>query len=454
MAQRIATILQRGLQKFRESPQLLLTVFVALAIIGSFVFVSLNFLGIARDAQEQLVKVRIGSLQDAFAPLAAELWQQPDVLRSYMRDLKAVNQTIVDFDIVGIEASSSAWVVLRSSDQTREGARVFREDLLLSLARSDVRDSFTIGQNENGIAYFLTARAIVDRSGELLGIILTRQALSAADAVISSNIRTAVTVLVVVLLLLLLLFFRHARIIDYTILYRKLREVDTLKDEFVAMASHELRAPLTAISGYAEMLRDGTLQGEARTQGLERIELSARQLNTLISDILDVSRIEQGRMKIESKRFDTKTMLAELCDIWEARAKEKGIALQRELADDLSIEADPDRFRQVVINLLSNAVKYTGSGTITVRTAMQDGRFVLRVSDTGIGMTEEEREKLFGKFYRAGGADVRKESGTGLGLWITKELLERMGGRISVESIKGVGSHFIVLFPLATASGT
>jgi signal transduction histidine kinase len=439
--------MKRGVERLREYPQLSLTIFVALAIVGSFIFVAFSFLGIAQNAQDELINVRIGSLQDSFAPLASELWQEPETLRSYMRELQDLNPTILDFDIVE-STSTGEWLIVRSADPSREGQQFFRQDLFLKLARSTPDRSFTTEVSENGTRYFYTARAVRTRAGITLGVVVTRQTLSAADEAISSSIQNATAMLVVVLLLLLLLFFRHARIIDYTVLYRKLREVDTLKDEFIAMASHELRAPLTAIRGYAEMLQSGKADEATKAQSVRRIDTSAQQLDTLIADMLDVSRIEQGRMKIEPKRLDSKQALEELCDTWEMRAKEKHLTLVRELADGLSITVDPDRFRQIVINLLSNAVKYTNRGSITVRTSTADGRFLLHVSDTGIGMTEEERGKLFAKFYRALGEEVRKESGTGLGLWITKEIISAMGGTISVESIKGVGSHFIVIFPV------
>lgn len=451
---RIEHLFAGGVRQVRDHPQLVYTAVLAAAIVASFSYVAISFSGIAKDAQDQLVNVRIGSLQDAFAPLSAEVWDKPDVLRTYMRHLQELNPTIVDFDIVAQSpaAATAQWVVIFSSDPKREEQIVFRQDLLLNLAKSDPSHSFTIETSEGGVRYFYTARAVIGRDGAFRGIALTKQTLSAADQEIGTSLDHATITLVIIVLFLMLLFFRHARIIDYAVLYRKLREVDTLKDDFISMASHELRAPLTAIRGYAEMLGDQSLDTAARTQAIQRIDLSAKELDSLVADMLDVSRIEQGRMKIEPVRLDTKQALTEVCDTWEMRAKQKELTLTRELQENLAIMVDPDRFRQIAINLISNAVKYTNKGGITVRTYTENHEFVLRVSDTGIGMTEDERQKLFAKFYRAAGADVRKEQGTGLGLWITKELIEKMGGRVSVESIKGVGSHFIVRFTLAEAA--
>jgi len=439
--------LRSGVRQLLDHPQLWLTVVVAVAIVGSFVYMADRFLSIAQDAQDRLTDVRVGALQDAFSPLAAELWDKPDVLQGYMQRMTELNPTIVEFDIVTQNASDT-WQVLLSAEPQNEGQQVYRQDLLLSLAKSDPSNSYTVQETDGATRFFYTARAVQSRAGVLDGVVLTRQTLSAVDQALSDSVQSAMITLVLVLLFLLLIFFRHARIIDYTVLYRKLREVDTLKDDFISMASHELRAPLTAIRGYAEMLKDTHLADTDRTTSLDRIDISAQQLDALVADMLDVSRIEQGRMQLKSESIDTFATLNELCDVWDIKAKEKGVTLLREIAPGLRITVDPDRFRQIVINLVSNAIKYTPKGTITVHSTADTG-FTLRVSDTGIGMTTEERDGLFKKFYRAGNQEVRQQSGTGLGLWITKQLVEVMGGHIAVESIKGVGSHFIVTFPLS-----
>lgn len=438
-----------GIRQFLDHPQLWLTIVVAIAICGSFVFVANQFFSIAKNAQDELVNVRVGSLLDAFAPLASEVSDRPDMLRTYMKRMQELNATIVQMDIA--EQKDGGWIVQLSSDPQREGEKVYRQDLLLSLASSDPTNSFTVEQVQNGTRYFLTAKSIVDHSGSVRGIVLTKQSLSAADENIRTSLQSAVYVLVAILLAILLLFFKHARIIDYTVLYRKLREVDTLKDEFISMASHELRAPLTSIRGYVEMLRDGTLPSDQAKLSLERVDASAKQLDALIVDMLDVSRIEQGRMSVKPVILDASAALADLAESWRRPAQEKGLALKLDIAPGLSIHADPDRFRQVVVNLLSNAVKYTKAGEVGLSAKAEDGAVAIVVSDTGIGMTEEDREHLFGKFYRAGGEDVRAQAGTGLGLWITKQLIELQGGKISVESIKNVGSRFIARFPRASA---
>ncbi|MEK9177004.1 MAG: ATP-binding protein [Patescibacteria group bacterium] len=439
--------LGRAAEKVRVSPQILLTVVVAVAIFASFVYTAGQFASIARDAQDRLVNVRVGSLQDAFAPLAALFIDDEPRLRSFIVDLVAKNPTIVEFLVV--RQRENGWIVATSADEREVGTNIPGYDFVLSLATSDPENSFTVEEVENNERFFRTARAVRAPDGSVLGVILTRQTLSEADRQIASSIATSYAVLFGILIVLLILFFHHARIIDYTELYRRLKEIDSLKDDFVSMVSHELRSPVAIIRGYVAELKESGAAKPAPPEVLERIDQSAQALNILIGDILDVARIEQGRIALAMKAIDPHPVVAVVLEGFAVTAKAKGLVLSAELPKGVRIEADEDRLRQVVTNLISNAIKYSDKGGIAVTGSSDGTLFTLRVSDAGIGMSAEEQAKLFGKFYRVPGDRVRQEVGTGLGLWITKQLVEAMKGTISVESIKGVGTHFVVAFPLA-----
>lgn len=441
--------LKNGIRQFTDHPQLWLTVIVAVAIVVSYIYLANRFITIAQDAQDRLINVRVGSLQDALVPLAEILYiGNKTALRSHMGEMQELNPTITDFYIV--EGSGSDWFIQVSTNEAEEHTNLVGFGPILSLAVANPSRSFTIEEIRTGERFFRSARAIpgVD-SGEFV-VMVTRQTLSQADKQIADSIRGGMIVLVVVLLFLLLLFFRHARIIDYSVLYKKLKEVDQMKDDFVSMASHELRAPLSAIRGYGEMLQDSKeVTSKDGNMFLDRISVSAKQLDELIVDILDVSKLQQGRLEFNNKELDPAKIITDAAESLRFRAEEKGLELKLEVEKGAEISADENRLRQVVINLVSNAIKYTPKGSITVGGKRDGNLFVLRVSDTGLGMSAEVREQLFAKFYRAEDDDVRKEQGVGLGLWITKQIIEKMRGTVSVESIEGVGSHFIVRFPIA-----
>lgn len=439
--------LSRGLAKIFANPQLWLTVFVAVAIFVSFIYIANRFSTIAQDAQDRLVNVRVGSLQDAFAPLSALYIRDPEKLSLYMRDMADRNPTIVEF--LAVEKIGDAWIITSALNEAQRGTNLVGYDFVLSLAVAEPEQSFTVEEVLGGKRFFRTARAILSEDKQTLGVLLTRQSLSEADRQIAGNIQTSFFILFGILLLLLFLFFHHARIIDYTELYRRLKEVDQLKDDFVGMVSHELRSPLTIIRGYVAELKEKGVHAENAPELLKRIDDAAQAQNMLIADILDVARIEQGRLEYAIKDFDPAPVIQSVAEGLSPAASAKGLAVAVQVPSGILITADEGRLRQVVTNFVSNAVKYSDKGQITISGKSDGKNFVLRVSDTGIGMSAEDVKKLFGKFYRVPGDRVRKEVGTGLGLWITKQIVEAMKGTVSVESIQGVGSHFIVTLPLA-----
>lgn len=271
-----------------------------------------------------------------------------------------------------------------------------------------------------------------------------------ADSLWESGIFIVITLLVVVLLLIL-----NTRLFEHALLFRKLKEVDKMKDEFISIASHELRTPITTIKGFLSMAQEGdygTLN-EAGEKGFKIMEASVNRLGNLVEDLLNVSRIEQNRLVVRPKPIDTKEILNSLADEFDLRIEQKGLKFKRSLDDNLpQIWVDEDKFRQVVINLLGNAVKYTKKGEIELIAKKENEKLLtIMVKDSGIGMSAEERKNLFEKFYRVQGEETRGIIGTGLGLWITKQIVELMGGQIFVDSIKHVGSQFYFTVPIYDA---
>lgn len=445
MIRSLREAMRAGFSWIANTPQVWSTAFLAVAIVGSYLLMAERFAAIALDAQERLVNVRIGALQDAFVPLAELLAEDPPALTERMRALKAQNPTIVEMTVVGRQGER--WVTIASTQPQAVGSVLIAEDFLFGLAQQDKLHSITIEESPGRDRFYATARFIADTpEGPLIAF--ARQTLSEADAQVNRSILEGFGMLVLVLMLLLILFFRHSRIIDYAALYERLKEVDSLKDDFLSMASHELRTPLTIIRGYADELHK-PLKVALRKEIAGKIDGAARDLDALIADMLDVSRIEQGRMRYDLVRLAPDTAIRETCEELRTRAEAKGLGFTLELAEGLVLVADGSRLRQITLNLIGNAIKYTPKGSIAVRLFADQDQVVLEVQDTGVGMSAEEQAKLFGKFYRASGEAVRAQPGTGLGLWITKQMIEAMHGSITVESIKDVGSRFRVSFPKA-----
>ena len=226
--------------------------------------------------------------------------------------------------------------------------------------------------------------------------------------------------------------------------------VDKLKDDFVATASHELRTPLAAIYGAAKTLRRPDVLDD---DGVERliaiISSESERLARVIDDILFASHLDSGRLRLDSERVDVAALAGDVADSLRLQF-EHDVTVQVEASSNglPVIDADPMRLRRVLLNLLENAIKYSpGGGPVVVRVDAQNGRLRLHVHDTGLGIPRGQHERIFEKFYRADPQLARGVGGTGLGLYICRELVQRMGGEIQVESEPGKGSTFTVDLP-------
>jgi signal transduction histidine kinase/ActR/RegA family two-component response regulator len=233
------------------------------------------------------------------------------------------------------------------------------------------------------------------------------------------------------------------------------------KSEFLANMSHEIRTPMAAIVGYADLLADESYPASERAAAIETVRKNADHLLGIINDILDLSKVEAGRLDVERVSCDPVVVISEAVNLLAARARGKNISLSARFSEPLPIRVntDPARLRQILINLIGNAVKFTELGGITLSARMTrggDGRELLSisVSDTGVGMTTEQIERLFRPFTQADTSITLRFGGTGLGLTICKRFAQALGGDISVTSVSKRGSVFTVTIDPGDRSGT
>ena len=232
---------------------------------------------------------------------------------------------------------------------------------------------------------------------------------------------------------------------------REVERANRLKSEFLASMSHELRTPLHTIIGFAELLGEDLKQSLSRQQKrfIDHIHRDSLHLLELINDILDLSKIEAGRLELRREIFDLEPALDDVLATIRPQAAIKSIAIETRIAESLSLEADRLRFKEILYNLLSNAVKFTPEGGGIAVDMLRTGDHVeISVSDTGVGIPPEEHGSIFDVFHQVGTTTNGIREGTGLGLAITKRLVEQHGGSIRVESAPGRGSRFTLVLPL------
>ena len=232
-----------------------------------------------------------------------------------------------------------------------------------------------------------------------------------------------------------------------------LKELQALKDEFVFIAAHELKTPVAAIKGYLSIINDGLagpVNDKVKDFIVKVLNANARLIR-LVEDLLEVARSEAGRIKIDVAPIDISLVIKETMGELKPLADEKSIKVNyEEFAGLPKVLADAGRVREILVNLIGNSIKYTlGSGSVDISHEVAENNLVTHIKDHGIGMSKEAQAKLFTKFYRVATKETANITGTGLGLFIVKQIIEKMGGKIWVESIEGQGSTFSFSLPLA-----
>ncbi len=295
---------------------------------------------------------------------------------------------------------------------------------------------------------WLVASPLVDSSGKKVGVINAYVSAAQIDAITQRTAFDSLKVLLITLVVILLLLINHFSLFERAVAFIKLKEIDHLKDDFISIAAHELKTPLTVISSYAFILMNTQeLKASADVQDkLNKIILSTTRLGALVGDILDVTRIEMNRLNMEISVQDLTPIIQEVVDQIIPQAVEKKLTLTFiKPTEQILVKADKNKLVQVLINIIGNAIKYTPEGSVTVHVEGAKKNISILVKDTGVGIPPSKVNRLFDKFSRIYNEKTKNVPGSGLGLWITKQLVEKMGGKIYVESIENTGTQFTIM---------
>ena len=231
----------------------------------------------------------------------------------------------------------------------------------------------------------------------------------------------------------------------------KAESADRLKSAFLASMSHELRTPLNSIIGFTGVLlkgRPGPLTAEQVKQ-LNIIQYSSQHLLDLINDVLDISKIEADQMKVVYEKFNLNELICSIADSLQPQVKKKGLAMEVSVSGENNmIFSDKVRVKQIILNVVNNAVKFTEKGSVNIFCHKEEKKYIIRISDTGPGIPEDQLSVLFKPFIQVDSGIARRHEGTGLGLYICKKLLQLLGGIITVESKPCTGSAFSIVLPV------
>ncbi len=227
--------------------------------------------------------------------------------------------------------------------------------------------------------------------------------------------------------------------LDNSILFEEVKELNAKKDEFIALASHELKTPLTSINGFLQILEKKETDPTSK-KFLDKALSQVAKLNKLVSDLLDVSKIEAGKLAFDKEEFDLKALAADIAETFQY-SNQSHTVIFKAPEENIMVNADKHRIEQVINNLLSNAVKYSPTADeICITIEKSDKEAIVSIKDQGMGLTDQQQQKIFSRFYRAEGTD--KIAGLGIGLYLSKEIIDRHGGQIGVRSEYGKGSEF------------
>ncbi len=387
-------------------------------------------------------------VESVFSNMASDIISDQELLKTKIEKVLEENPEIGGIRIAVLK--NGKFIVSASKFPEEIGKEIKGDPVQLSWSRDQAIAYLT---TEKGERFWEVVKPVKDLEGNKIGMVGLAISLKSADALMLKAIRQSYLFVLISILISLFLIIHHTRLFKYPILLKRLQEIDKMKDDFIRMAIHELQSPIVNLRNYSEALKEEMGSGLTALQReyVSRVIISSTRLTNLISDMLEVSRIEQGRTSLVLEKVSPQEVIKEVVVELRQKAENKGLKIVfEEKPETVFISANPNRLKEILYNLIDNAIKYTFRGKIEVKIKIEETKkkCYISIEDTGTGISAQNQKRLFEKFYRVKTKETADISGTGLGLWISKTLTEKMGGEIFIESIEGIGSKFTIFFPL------
>lgn len=436
-------MLERGITVMRMNSRLMMVGILVFVFPLLFVWITQSFFNTAYDNINTVEKARVGLLHDSLAHIIANSTELDELLPSLLATIADENPDISKIRVS--EANNEGTFITYALNGTVVGTYEESDQLYRTLPLASAQDSFIFETTINGERTWQVFRLIERDTTDLY--LFTEHKFGLIDSVMMARQQQSYIALAAIFVFLIALAYWLNSQSDWERDHRKLQRQLHERDMFSNMIAHEFRSPLTAIKGYASFLEESPSLKKEEVRFANNIRVSAERLVVLVSDFLEVARLQSGKMDIEKKSIDMREILSRVRDDLQIMAQKKDLQLvYEEPVQPLPMETDPTRMTQVLTNLVSNAIKYTESGAVELVCTQNGGVTSIKIKDTGMGISAEDQKKLFAPFTRVGGVDQTTTTGTGLGMWITQQLVDLLGGKIGVESIEGIGTHVVVQF--------
>lgn len=408
-----------------------------------FVWVTQSFFTTSYNNIQTADDHRIGTIHESMSAFLKYNSNDQEAVGGLIERLINVNQDIDAFRILTKEPEG---YVIQFAEQPVLIGTIFPSNRLLTdVGFTDTRDfirtEFTVDNHRVWQVFTKVVTEVNDF------YIFTEHNFNQVDSVMSARRQQSYFGLTAIFVFLIALAYWLNRQVSWEKNHNKLAEQLKERDLFSNMIAHEFRSPLTAIKGYASFLEESENLSRDEKRFASNIHNSAERLVVLVSDFLEVARLQSGKLNIDTKEIDLRDILVTVTEDLKGLASEKELELiYKKNTKPILLITDSARMTQVLTNIVSNAIKYTSSGAVELECTQMTGEVIIRVKDTGMGISAEDQQKLFAPFTRVGGVDSGTTTGTGLGMWITKQLVSLLNGTIGVESIKGVGTHIVIIF--------
>ena len=442
-------IFSKGILFIKENPSITYSLVLVVLIPAAFFFNNYIINTSYENNIDKITQRKAVLMEDIINTLIQDKIDNKELLQTTINQITASNEDVVALSVLKNQAGQNNFQVVASNNSQLVG-QVQNDNIQNMIAWNRPEGVAFLDGNDQGRFWNVT-KTLSNATGEKVGLIIVAFSLKDSDAMINTTIYESYWILIITIIVVILFVSNQAKLFGYALTVTKLKEVDKMKDMFISMAGHELRSPLTSIKGYVYLLKDlkNVMVDFESKRFMDNISTSIDRLKNLIEDILEVSRIEGNKLPVEMIKLDPTPTIIQSVEEMRSQAIQKGLKLTFvPCPEEISIEADANRLKQVVVNLISNSLKYTSEGSVTVSMSIKNKNLLITVADTGIGISSENQANLFQKFYRVQNEKTSEVAGTGLGLWITAEIIKVLNGSITVESIEGVGSHFTVHFPL------